>query len=63
MWQLLNRFGMNSPDLDRVPPPPVGMYWVFQPINYVSSGEIFGYEALCRWDSPKLGSVSPELFI
>ena len=44
-------------------PPPEGMYWVFQPINYVSSGKIFGYEALCRWDSPKLGSVSPELFI
>lgn len=44
-------------------PPPEGMYWVFQPINYVSSGEVYGYEALCRWDSPKLGSISPEVFI
>lgn len=44
-------------------PPPVGMHWVFQPINYVATREIFGYEALCRWDSPTLGSVSPEIFI
>jgi EAL domain-containing protein (putative c-di-GMP-specific phosphodiesterase class I) len=44
-------------------PPPEGMYWVFQPINYVSNGEVFGYEALCRWDSPTLGSISPEVFI
>ena len=44
-------------------PPPEGMYWVFQPINYVDTGMIFGYEALCRWDSEKLGSISPELFI
>ena len=44
-------------------PPPEGMHWVFQPINYVSTGEIFGYEALCRWDIPGLGSVSPEVFI
>jgi EAL domain-containing protein (putative c-di-GMP-specific phosphodiesterase class I) len=39
------------------------MHWVFQPINYVATGEVFGYEALCRWDSPTLGSVSPEIFI
>lgn len=52
----LSRLGPGSP-------PPEGMYWVFQPINYVSTGEIYGFEALCRWDSPKLGSVSPELFI
>jgi EAL domain-containing protein (putative c-di-GMP-specific phosphodiesterase class I) len=44
-------------------PPPEGMHWVFQPINYVSTGEVFGYEVLCRWDSPTLGSVSPEVFI
>jgi EAL domain-containing protein (putative c-di-GMP-specific phosphodiesterase class I) len=44
-------------------PPPAGMHWVFQPINYVATREIFGYEALCRWDSPTLGSVSPEIFI
>ena len=43
--------------------PPEGMHWVFQPINYVSNGEIFGYEALCRWDSPTLGSISPDVFI
>lgn len=52
----LSRLGPGSP-------PPAGMYWVFQPINYVATREIFGYEALCRWDSPKLGSVSPEVFI
>ncbi len=44
-------------------PPPEGMHWVFQPINYVSSGEVWGYEALCRWDSPTLGTVTPEVFI
>jgi EAL domain-containing protein (putative c-di-GMP-specific phosphodiesterase class I) len=44
-------------------PPPAGMHWVFQPINYVATREIFGYEALCRWDSPALGSISPEIFI
>lgn len=52
----LSRLGPGSP-------PPEGMHWVFQPINYVATGEIFGYEALCRWDSPTLGSVSPEMFI
>jgi EAL domain-containing protein (putative c-di-GMP-specific phosphodiesterase class I) len=44
-------------------PPPEGMYWVFQPINYVSTGEIFGYEILCRWDHPSMGPISPEMFI
>lgn len=53
---LLARIGPGSP-------PPKGMYWVFQPVNYVETGEIFGYEALCRWDSPKLGSISPDIFI
>jgi EAL domain-containing protein (putative c-di-GMP-specific phosphodiesterase class I) len=52
----LSRLGPGSP-------PPEGMHWVFQPINYVETGEVFGYEALCRWDSPTLGSVSPEIFI
>lgn len=52
----LSRLGPGSP-------PPVGMHWVFQPINYVATGKIFGYEALCRWDSPTLGSVSPDMFI
>jgi EAL domain-containing protein (putative c-di-GMP-specific phosphodiesterase class I) len=52
----LSRLGPGSP-------PPEGMHWVFQPINFVETGEVFGYEALCRWDSPTLGSVSPEMFI
>ncbi len=52
----LSRLGPGSP-------PPEGMHWVFQPINYVATGEVFGYEALCRWDSPTLGSISPEMFI
>ena len=52
----LSRLGPGSP-------PPEGMHWVFQPINYVATGEVFGYEALCRWDSPTLGSVSPDMFI
>jgi EAL domain-containing protein (putative c-di-GMP-specific phosphodiesterase class I) len=52
----LSRLGPGSP-------PPEGMHWVFQPINYVATGEVFGYEALCRWDSPTLGSISPEIFI
>jgi EAL domain-containing protein (putative c-di-GMP-specific phosphodiesterase class I) len=52
----LSRLGPGSP-------PPEGMHWVFQPINYTATGEVFGYEALCRWDSPTLGSVSPEMFI
>jgi len=52
----LSRLGPGSP-------PPEGMHWVFQPINYVANGEIFGFEALCRWDSPTLGSISPEIFI
>ena len=54
--QELARLGLGST-------PPEGMYRVFQPINYVATGEIYGYEALCRWDSPTLGSISPELFI
>ncbi len=53
-------------ELSRIGPgssPPKGMYWVYQPINYIADGKIFGYEVLCRWDSPTLGSVSPDLFI
>ena len=42
---------------------PEGMYWVFQPINAAASREVVGYEALCRWDVPDLGEVSPEVFI
>ena len=53
-------------ELSRIGPgsaPPEGMYWVFQPINYVATGEIYGYEALCRWDIPALGAISPDMFI
>ncbi|MEY4558449.1 MAG: hypothetical protein RL024_607 [Actinomycetota bacterium] len=49
--------------LDSSSTPPEGMYWVFQPINHVSTGEIYGYEALCRWESPAIGQVNPEVFI
>lgn len=35
---------------------------VYQPIHNTSK-ELIGYEALLRWDSPKLGSVSPDVFI
>lgn len=49
--------------LDSSSTPPEGMYWVFQPINHVSTGEIYGYEALCRWESPAIGPVNPEVFI
>lgn len=44
-------------------PPPEGMHWVYQPVNYVSDGRIFAYEALCRWDIPGIGSVGPAVFI
>ncbi len=54
--QELSRLGPGSA-------PPEGMYWVFQPINYVATREIYGYEALCRWELPELGFVSPEMFI
>jgi EAL domain-containing protein (putative c-di-GMP-specific phosphodiesterase class I) len=54
--QELSRLGPGSA-------PPEGMYWVFQPINYVATGEIYGYEALCRWDIPEVGPVSPDVFI
>ena len=36
---------------------------VFQPVVAVTSGEIAFFEALLRWDSPTLGSVSPGEFI
>ena len=35
----------------------------FQPQYDIVKSRITGYEALARWDSPELGSVSPELFI
>lgn len=42
---------------------PDGMYWVFQPIVQTHSGEIFGYEALARWNMPEFGDVPPSTFI
>ncbi len=39
-------------------------FWLaYQPICNMSSGQIVGAEALIRWDSTKLGSISPEEFI
>lgn len=35
----------------------------YQPKVDVHSGKILGVEALARWDSPELGSVSPSIFI
>ena len=36
---------------------------VYQPICRLEDGTIVGAEALIRWDSPQLGSVSPNEFI
>lgn len=36
---------------------------VFQPIVNISNTTTTGFEALARWDSPKLGKVSPACFI
>src|ERR1019366_6343150 len=35
----------------------------FQPIVDVERGKIVAFEALARWDSPKLGRVAPDIFI
>ncbi|MBU9713067.1 putative bifunctional diguanylate cyclase/phosphodiesterase [Evansella tamaricis] len=35
----------------------------YQPIFHIDSGELFGMEALLRWNHPSLGSVSPTEFI
>lgn len=35
----------------------------YQPLVEIRSGAIIGAEALLRWNNPKLGFVSPELFI
>lgn len=39
------------------------MYPVYQPIIGLDGIEICGFEALIRWESPKLGFVSPNEFI
>ncbi|HEY7491910.1 MAG TPA: EAL domain-containing protein [Candidatus Tectomicrobia bacterium] len=36
---------------------------VYQPKVAISTGQIVGAEALLRWSHPKLGMVSPEVFI
>lgn len=39
-------------------------FWLaYQPICHMQTGAIVGAEALIRWDSPRLGSVSPSEFI
>ena len=35
----------------------------FQPIVDLTSGEVISFEALCRWQHPLLGSVSPMEFV
>jgi len=35
----------------------------YQPLADMVSGAITGFEALLRWDHPRLGPVSPEMFI
>ena len=39
------------------------LYLAYQPIFRADSSEIVGAEALCRWQHPVRGAVSPELFI
>lgn len=36
---------------------------VYQPKVYCAGGELAGFEALVRWESPKRGLVSPAMFI
>jgi len=40
-----------------------GMSWVYQPLVRVVDGSVVGYETLVRWNSPKFGVLSPDLFI
>jgi len=40
-----------------------GLRVVYQPIIAMDSMRIASCEALCRWDHPELGSISPAIFI
>jgi diguanylate cyclase (GGDEF)-like protein/PAS domain S-box-containing protein len=35
----------------------------YQPLFAIRTGELTGFEALCRWNHPELGPVSPGVFI
>jgi len=39
------------------------LFMAYQTKNLISNTAVFGFEALMRWNSPKLGFVSPEEFI
>ena len=36
---------------------------VYQPIVALATGAVVGFEALARWEHPRLGAISPEEFI
>ncbi|MGE3758864.1 MAG: cyclic nucleotide-binding domain-containing protein, partial [Pseudobdellovibrionaceae bacterium] len=38
-------------------------YLHYQPIVSMKTGELFGFEALCRWSSPARGHVNPGVFM
>ncbi len=35
----------------------------FQPLVVLATGELYGFEALARWEHPTLGTISPDIFI
>lgn len=39
------------------------LFMVYQTKNLIGNEEVYGFEALMRWQSPRLGFVSPEEFI
>lgn len=40
------------------------LLWVaYQPLYNIHTGALTGFEALCRWDHPTLGTISPVTFI